>query len=167
MTCTPYRGARCFVIAALAVVTATSSRAQAPPQTSQPAPAGPAAAKTVRSTDDGYRYNPQGRRDPFVSLVNRASDPGSAGSRPEGLAGVLVNEVVVKGILRTPRGFEALIQAADTKTYTLRPGDRLMDGTVKAVESAAVVLLKEVNDPLSLVKQQEVRKMLRPLEPPK
>lgn len=164
MTVRPAGG---FAIAALAVVTAISIRAQAPPQPSQPVPPGPAVTKTVRSTDDGYRYNPQGRRDPFVSLVNRASDPASGGNRPEGLAGVRIDEVVVKGILRTPRGFEAMIQAADTRTHTLKAGDRLMDGTVKAVESAAVVLLKEVNDPLSLVKQQEVRKMLRPLEPPK
>ena len=42
--------------------------------------------------------------------------------------------------------------------------DKLLDGTVKAITAQGMVILQDVNDPLSLVKQKEVRKMLRGLE---
>ena len=38
----------------------------------------------------------------------------------------------------------------------------MFDGTVKAITQDAVVFSQDVNDPLSLVKQREVRKAIRP-----
>jgi hypothetical protein len=46
----------------------------------------------------------------------------------------------------------------------VRTGDRLLDGTVRAITQSAVVILQQVNDPLSLEKQREVRKVLRQTE---
>ena len=43
-----------------------------------------------------------------------------------------------------------------------KAGDKLFDGVVKAVTQDAVVFSQDVNDPLSLVKQREVRKSIRP-----
>jgi hypothetical protein len=37
-----------------------------------------------------------------------------------------------------------------------------MDGAVKMITAAEVVFTQDVNDPLSLVKQREVRKSIRP-----
>jgi hypothetical protein len=54
-----------------------------------------------------------------------------------------------------------MIGSTSGKTYSIRPGDRLMDGTVRAITAQAVVLMQQVNDPLSLDKQREVRKYLR------
>jgi Tfp pilus assembly protein PilP len=114
---------------------------------------------------EGYAYNPAGRRDPFVSLVNRGSDTRSAsGMRPPGLGGLSVDEVALHGIVRSRQVYVAMIQAPDGKNYTVRSGDRLLDGTVKAVTDGAVVFTQQVSDPLSLVKQREVRKPLRPTE---
>ena len=111
-----------------------------------------------------YSYNPEGRRDPFVSLLSRGSDPGSASNRPAGLAGMLIAEVAVKGIIRDRTGFIAMVQGTAPKTFTIRPGDKLMDGTVKAITVDSVVFSEDVNDPLSMVKQKEVRKMVRPAD---
>jgi len=83
------------------------------------------------------------------------------GSRPEGVPGILVEEVVVRGILQTKAGWIAMIGLPSGRTYTVRPGDRLMDGTVRAITAQAIVIMQEVNDPLSLEKQREVRKFLR------
>jgi hypothetical protein len=98
-------------------------------------------------------------------LVNRGVEarPGAdrGAARPEGLPGLLVDEVVVRGIVQTPRGFVAMVGAPTGKTYSVRAGDRLMDGNVRAITAQAVVLLQDVNDPLSLEKQREVRKYLR------
>jgi hypothetical protein len=42
----------------------------------------------------------------------------------------------------------------------VRQNDKLLDGIVKAITAEGLVILQEVNDPLSLVKQKEIRKML-------
>lgn len=124
-----------------------------------PAPA-PAAAPAAAP----YSYDPQGRRDPFVSLVARGSDPGSAASRPSGLPGLLISEVAVKGIVRDRTGLIAMVQGTGTKTFIVRTGEKLMDGSVKAITNDGVVFSQDVNDPLSMVKQKEVRKTVRPAD---
>jgi hypothetical protein len=46
----------------------------------------------------------------------------------------------------------------------VRGGEKLYDANVKAVLADAIVFVQQVNDPLSLVKQREIRKPLRPTE---
>ena len=57
-----------------------------------------------------------------------------------------------------------MVQGPDNRTYMLRQGDQLADGTVQAVTADGLVIVQEVNDPLSLVKQRVVRKPLRAAE---
>ena len=54
-----------------------------------------------------------------------------------------------------------MIQGPDTKTFIVRSGEKLMDGTVKAITADSVVFSQDVNDPLSMVKQKEIRKTVR------
>ena len=148
----------------LAFVIPASAQPPAKPQGSQPAaPAAtsglpPAAAPAEPGP---YSYDPQGRRDPFVSLLARGSDTRGAATRAAGLPGVLIAEASVKGIVRDRSGFIAMIQGTGTKTFIVRTGEKLMDGTVKAIAADSVVFLQDVNDPLSMVKQKEVRKPVR------
>src|SRR5215213_3592017 len=160
---------RVLILAVAVAVTGSAlASAQAPgkPATPPPSPA-PAAAAPAGSPAEGaasnspYSYDPRGRRDPFVSLLARGSDPHAAATRPPGPAGVMIAEASVKGILRTRDGFLALIQGTGTKTFTVRTGEKLMDGTIKAIAADGVVFSQDVNDPLSLVKQKEVRKTVR------
>jgi len=155
------------------LVAASQAFAQAPGQPAgaaqpavppQAAPPQAAAGQPSAPPLPAYTYQPEGRRDPFVSLLARGSDPSSAASRPPGLPGLLINEVVVKGIVRDKSGFIAMIQGPDTKTFIVRSGDKLMDGNVKSITADTVVFSQDVNDPLSLVKQREVRKAVRPLD---
>ena len=128
--------------------------AQAPVSAENHAPAPPAR----------FEYAAEGRRDPFINLVGRGTDAGVRTSprvRPDGLQGVSVEEVVVRGILYSRGDWIAMIGAPNGRTYAVRPGDSLLDGSVQAITAEAVVLLQEVNDPLSLAKQREVRKYLR------
>jgi Tfp pilus assembly protein PilP len=145
---------------ALTLLTAATAAAQ-------PAEATPAAITTTQPSPapQGYSYNPAGRRDPFVPLLQRAADPRSTSvTRPEGLPGVAVSEVAIKGIVHSRGAYVAMLQAPDNKTYIVRNGDRLFDATVKAVTADAVVFVQQVTDPLSLVKQREIRRPLRPTE---
>ncbi len=137
-------------------ISAQSPQVPAAPQAEKPPVAEPAAAPP-----SAYSYDPVGRRDPFVSLFGRGTDPTSIRNRPVGVAGILINEVNLKGIMRDRTGFVAMVQGPDNKTYLVKPGDRLMDGTVKSIVADAVVFSQDVNDPLSLIKQREIRKSLR------
>lgn len=160
--------------AAMTVVTAVAPE-QAPATTPAPAPAAtpkPAAPgkppvpveQPTPTIDPAYVYEPAGRRDPFISLVGRGDDKSAPTIRPAGLAGLLIGEITVKGVVRDRNGFTALLQAADNKTYNVRTGDKLFDGSVKSINQEKVIFSQDVSDPLSLVKQREVRKMLRTLE---
>ena len=57
-----------------------------------------------------------------------------------------------------------MVQGPDKKTYIVRQGDKFLDGTIKSVTPQGLIIVQEVNDPLSLVKQREIRKLLRSLE---
>ena len=159
---------RLVVAAALAGATASGSlvAAQTPaPPAGQPAAAASKPAEPPPPERPAYTYQPEGRRDPFISLLARGSDPASAASRPPGAPGLLINEITVKGIVRDRNEFIAIIQGPDTtKTFIVRNGEQLMDGTVKSITVDTVVFSQDVNDPLSLVKQREVRKAVRPLD---
>ncbi len=125
----------------------------------QPAAAGGAAAPA----SPPYSYEPNGRRDPFVSLLLRGGETHPTGAtRPPGLPGQLVGELNLKGILKSKGGYIAILQGSDNRTYIGRPGDRVMDGSIKSIVPDAVVFSQDVSDPLSLVKQREVRKAIRP-----
>jgi hypothetical protein len=127
---------------------AGTSAAPSPPAAEQvPAPA-------------GYSYDAGGRRDPFLSLVGRGDDPTQGGTQM-GLPGLLVNEVLVKGVIRGRSGYIAMLQGSDTRTYIVRPGDRLFDGTVKTISQDGVTFSQEVKDPLSLLKGREISKRVR------
>ena len=150
---------------------ATEAQTPAPPaagaQTQVPAGQASAADALPPLEPPGFTYNPEGRRDPFVSLVRRGTTTargGATGVRPAGLAGLETAEVTLRGTVRSREGFVAILQGADQKTYIVRAGDRLLDGTVRTISQNDMVILQQVNDPLSLEKQREVRKVLRQAE---
>ncbi len=73
----------------------------------------------------------------------------------------MIGEVTVRGIVKNRATYVAMVQGPDNKTYIIHPGDKLLDGAVKTITGDAVIFAQDVNDPLSLVKQREVRKTLR------
>ena len=119
------------------------------------------AARAAGRRTGAVQLRAAGRRDPFVSLLARGSDPRGASTRAAGLPGLLISEASVKGIVRDRSGLIAMIQGTGTKTFIVRAGEKLMDGTVETITADSVVFLQDVNDPLSVVKQKEVRKTVR------
>jgi hypothetical protein len=143
----------------LLIVALQQAPASPPPQKPAPAPAQQPVEQGKPAADPqkppppppppAYTYNSEGRRDPFVSLLT---------------AGLLISEISVKGIFRDRTGFIALVQGTDSKTYSVRTGEKLLDGSIKAITADTVVFSQDVNDPLSTVKQKEVRKSVRPAD---
>lgn len=112
-------------------------------------------------TADTYRYDPQGRRDPFRSLIGPTPKI-DAGSRPEGLPGFLIDELKLQGIFRTRQGFTAMVNAPDNKGYTMRVGQKVLDGEVVRITATSIVFRQEVNDPTRIERYREVVKDLTP-----
>ena len=152
-----------LVLAGSPAAAQTAPPAAPPAQPAASQPQTPA-AQPVEAAKPGYSYDPEGRRDPFQSLLGRGNDPQANANRPSGVAGLLISDVSVKGILRDRTGFVAMIQAPEGKTFLVKAGDKLFDGKVKAISQDKVIFSQDVNDPLSLVKQREIPKAVRPAD---
>jgi len=149
----------------------TQAPAQAPStKPGSPAPASPSGAVAPGAQaaplepSDNYTYEPDGRRDPFLNLLGTGSEPRNTGKRGDGPAGLSVAEISVRGVLASRGALIAMIEGPDKKTYVVHQGDRFLDGTIRSVTAEGLIIVQEVNDPLSLVKQREVHKLLRSLE---
>ncbi len=157
----------------------------APEATATPAAGGAAEAPTPAATDvtrppldvemetGGYSYNSQGRRDPFVSLRRPVTADRGPKTRKPGMEGFLIQEVALKGIVKTrggglgsakQPGYIAILLGADGKSYFVTTGQRLYDGVIVGIDATSVTFRQEVTDPLSPVKTREVRKSLNALE---
>ena len=158
---------RTFVLIAAATTLAASGWAQGAPATTPPsaAPAASPAAPAANAAPmpEAYTYNPEGRRDPFVSLLSRGMESG-AGPKAAGLAGIGTSELVLRGVIQSRGAYVAIVRAPDGRTFRAHANDRLADGVIRSVTAQEIVIMQEVNDPLSLVKQREVRKRLRTAE---
>lgn len=157
-----------IVVAAVASVVA-----QAPPATSTASPDTAATGtssevqKTLEeileepTTADTYRYDPQGRRDPFRSLIGPTPKL-EPGQRPPGVPGFLIDEMKLQGVIQTRQGLTAMINGPDNKGYLIRVGDKVLDGEVIRITRTSVVFRQEVNDPTRIERFREVVKDLAP-----
>ena len=152
-------------VAATGLVCAQGAPAVQPatPASPQPAPPTQAPAPAAAPVAEAYTYDPVGRRDPFVTLLARGIEP-ITGKKLTGLAGLTTGEVMLRGIMQSRKSYIALLSGPDGKTFSARANDRLLDGVIRSVTPQGIVIMQEVNDPLSLVKQREVRKGLRTAE---
>jgi Tfp pilus assembly protein PilP len=131
--------------------------AQTPPVAAVPASPAPPAVP------DSYAYQADGRRDPFINLLGTGAPPVTS-RRGEGVAGLATAEMSVRGVMQSGDSLVALVQGPDNRSYIVKSGDRLVDGIVKSVTQQGLIVVQNVNDPLSLEKTREVRRLLRTLE---
>jgi len=97
----------------------------------------------VLTVPSGYKYEPHGRRDPFVNPVPKpkAPEPEIPVVRPPGLRGVLITEIALVGIVssKEPGMNKAVVKAPGNKIYFVAGGDELFDAVVKEIRPDAVV----------------------------
>ena len=118
-----------------------------PPQPSKPtlAAKAPEPASAAPQIKPAYRYNPQGRRDPFQPLIT-PKPPASAKTakaKPKGPGGVEVNELKLSGIIWGEQGYYALVEAPNGLGYIIKTGDAFGDG-VRVVRITKESVLFEV-----------------------
>jgi Tfp pilus assembly protein PilP len=177
----PTGGALLLVLGLATVPVAGLRAAEAPsPKTPAAAPAGEAGSSGQNTSETinrimqdneamlsgrGFTYDPAGRRDPFRSLVD-ALNSQQKGPRPRGIAGMLISEVDLVGIVQKGKGYIAFFNGSDNKGYFLRVGDTLYDGKIIRIDrrTGSVVFRQDVNDPRSIKPYRDVTKRLTTAE---
>jgi len=162
-----------------AVPAASKPAPQAAKPTGKPAvkPAGkpgtkratkPAAKPTVRAVEK--RATPgsapaaaesevkQARRDPFESLIGRQKD--APKNLPPGKLGLQVSTLRLDGIVRAPNGMIAVVSNPQARTYFLREGDRLYDGSVEKISMDGVSFHEEGKDAFGKPVEHQVNKRI-------
>jgi len=159
-----------LVMCAMALIAESATRAAAPQPPNRPLPENPSAPAARRppsptpAAPDNYTYDAHGRRDPFINVLGTGIQPQLVSKRGEGAAGWTVAEISVRGIVQSRGILVAMVRGPDNRTFLLHQGDKFLDGTIKSITPEGLIIVQEVNDPLSLVKQREIRKQLRTLE---
>ena len=100
------------------------------------------------------------RRDPFESLVNRSQGKGSGAVLPPGKAGLQVSTLRLDGVVRAPNGMIAVVSNPQARTYFLREGDHLYDGSVEKITMDGVSFHEEGKDAFGKPVERQVNKRI-------
>jgi Tfp pilus assembly protein PilP len=101
----------------------------------------------------------QARRDPFESLLGRQSNKAPA-NLPPGKLGLQVSTLRLDGIVRAPNGMIAVVSNPQSRTYFLREGDRLYDGSVEKISMDGVSFHEEGKDAFGKPVERQVNKRI-------
>jgi Tfp pilus assembly protein PilP len=99
------------------------------------------------------------RRDPFESLVAHTQNKG-ASNLPPGKAGLQVSTLRLDGIVRAPNGMIAVVSNPQARTYFLREGDHLYDGSVEKITMDGVSFHEEGKDAFGKPVERQVNKRI-------
>jgi len=117
-------------------------------------------AKTVSERKPVESEQRIARRDPFESLVGRQQAQGGEKNLPPGKAGLQVSTLRLDGIVRAPNGMIAVVANPQQRTYFLREGDKLYDGTVEKISMEGVTFHEEGKDAFGKPVERQVSKRL-------
>jgi Tfp pilus assembly protein PilP len=101
------------------------------------------------------------RRDPFESLTSRQEQAAkTAASLPPGKAGLQVATLRLDGIVRSPNGMIAVVTNPQARTYFLREGDQLYDGSVEKIAMDSVSFHELGKDAFGKPVERQVNKRI-------
>jgi len=100
----------------------------------------------------------QARRDPFESLIGRQTKTNAI--LPPGKLGLQVSTLRLDGIVRAPNGMIAVVSNPQARTYFLREGDRLYDGSVEKISMDGVSFHEEGKDAFGKPVEHQVNKRI-------
>ena len=113
-----------------------------------------------------FSYDPGGRRDPFVSLL-QPDNPGVTKRPCKGIGCMTVDEVDLVGIVEDSKsGDVAFFNGSDNRGYFLRVGDGVYDASLISIDArkGIVTFRQQVDDPRLIKPYRDVVKRLVPQE---
>lgn len=100
------------------------------------------------------------RRDPFESLLAHSQGGKGNPNLPPGKAGLQVSTLRLDGIVRAPNGMIAVVSNPQARTYFLREGDHLYDGSVEKITMDGVSFHEEGKDAFGKPVERQVNKRI-------
>ena len=100
----------------------------------------------------------QARRDPFESLLGRQTK--TALNLPPGIRGLQVSTLRLDGLVKAPNGMIAVVSNPQARTYFLREGDHLYDGSVEKISMDGVSFHEEGKDAFGKPVERQVNKRI-------
>ena len=128
-----------------------------------PGPEGEEEVEMISVQPGEFVYNPEGRRDPFWNLLQGKSVKENR-EAIEGIAGLMIDELELEGIVFAAGEFKALLKGPDTRPYVVGIGDKVYDGEVVAMDKNSVSFRKSLTVALAGQKDRVIIKTLNPEE---
>jgi Tfp pilus assembly protein PilP len=109
------------------------------------------------SVKEPTRVSAEKMRDPFVSPVVRNNGVISSGC-DTGKRCLVVDQIVLKGIVKSPSGFIAVVENPAKRAYFMRENDPVFNGKVARITFDTVVFEEQVQDKVGKQTTREVVK---------
>jgi Tfp pilus assembly protein PilP len=104
-------------------------------------------------------YQRRGQRDPFLAPTVEIQP-----RRVEGIGGLDVESLELRGIVETTNGFRAMVTGPDQRTYFLRGGERFFNGRLVRIAKDALAFRVRERDPLRTGVERDVVVRLHAVE---
>ena len=82
----------------------------------------------------------------------------------EGIAGLLISELTLEGIIFSKEKFKALFKGPKRKPYGVSVGDSVYDGEVIKIDGNTVTFRKILTVPMRGKREQIIKKSIKPEE---
>lgn len=111
----------------------------------------------------GEVWNPENRRDPFASLIQKVAKSGAEeykvvtreGKRPDGIEGMELKDINLVGIFFIKGVYKAMFVGNDDYPYLLTAGSQIWDGRIKEIDFSCVTFEQETEDLRFLVRRMK------------
>lgn len=120
----------------------------------------------IKEEGGTFRYDPEGRRDPFRSIIASSGKSKKMVMSLPPLQRLSLSELRLIGIVWGGFGFGAIVQTPDGKGYTLRKGTRvgINSGIVRRITQEEVVIRETATDIFGETKTSTIVMKLHPQE---
>ena len=105
-----------------------------------------------------YVYAGGAKRDPFMDLRVHADKP----TNVHDPRAFLIQEVALRGVVRGPKGWTAMVLGPDGRSYFVSAGQVFYDATLTAVDVGGMTVQQQVRDPLAPARVRDLRIALHP-----
>jgi hypothetical protein len=100
-----------------------------------------------------YVYAAGAKRDPFMDLRVHSDKP----TNVHDPRAFLIQEVALRGVVRGPKGWTAMVLGPDGRTYFVSAGQAFYDATLTAVDVGGMTVQQQVRDPLAPARVRDLR----------
>jgi len=139
------------------------------PAVEAPAPRSEAAVSasgdSLSAEFSGTSYDPSGRRDPFLPMIQLGQQTEQDATLPP-LQRVGLTELSLIGVLWGNYGYTAMVQTPDGKGYSIRRGTRIgpNNGVVSSITERGIIVQERFTDVYGNKQEREYVKLLHPKE---